>query len=130
MSYLTDTQAETVLRLSRERPQAFRGVYGRRRVEQAYQAVLRREMIQEGNGRPIPPEIAAGMTKPRETEDLYQVGVTMKDGGDVKYLGPMMGADAIGLIVEQVNRSILTGQRDDWSHAEAYPMTRIQELAE
>ena len=87
-------------------------------------------MIQEGNGRPIPPEIAAGMTKPRETEDLYQVGVTMKDGGDVKYLGPMMGADAIGMIVEQVNRSILTGQRDDWSHAEAYPMTRIQELAE
>ena len=124
-------RAERRLFSAQNRPAGmFQSEFRKRAMQRAYEARMRSEMQQEANGRPIPPEIAAGMTKPRETEDLYQVGVTMKDGGDVKYLGPMMGADAIGLIVEQVNRSILTGQRDDWSHAEAYPMTRIQELAE
>ena len=69
------------------------------------------------------------MTKPRETEALYQIGVTMKETGEVKFLGPMMGADALGMMVETINRQILAGQRDDWTHAEAYPMTRVQEIS-
>jgi hypothetical protein len=33
------------------------------------------------------------------------------------------------MIVEQINRDLLTGRRSDWAHAEAFPMTRIQEIA-
>lgn len=115
---------------SQNRPAGrFYGELQRRATDRAYREQLRRQMTEEANGAPIPPDILAGMTKPRETEDLYQVGVTMKETGEVKYLGPMMGADAIGMIVEQINRDLLTGRRSDWAHAEAFPMTRIQEIA-
>jgi hypothetical protein len=121
-------RAERRLFESRNRT-LFRGELSRRQDDAAYREVLRRNMTEEANGRPIPPEIAAGMTKPRETEDLYQIGVTVKGTGAVTFLGPMMGADALGMAVETINRQILTGQRDDWTHAEAYPMTRVQEMA-
>jgi len=107
----------------------FRSELSRRQDDAAYREVLRQNMTEEANGRPVPPEIAAGMTKPRETEDLWQVGVTLKASGAIQFLGPMMSAGGLGPAVEAINRQILTGQRDDWTHAEAYPMTRIQELA-
>ncbi len=107
----------------------FYGELQQRARERRYREQLRAQMIEEGNGAPIPPDIAAGMTKPRETEDLCQIGVTVKGTGEVKFLGPMMSANGLGPAVEAINRQILTGQRDDWTHAEAYPMTRIQEQA-
>lgn len=107
----------------------FYGELQRQADNRAYTEQLRTQMTEEANGAPIPPEILAGMTKPRETEELYQIGVTVKATGEVKFLGPMMGADALGPAVEGINRQILTGQRSDWTHAETYPMTRIQELA-
>ncbi len=107
----------------------FYGELQRRATERAYREKLRAQMTEEANGAPIPPDIAAGMTKPRDTEELYQIGVTVKATGEVKFLGPMMSGDGLGTAVEAINRQILTGQRDDWTHAEAYPMTRVQELA-
>jgi len=107
----------------------FQSEFRKRAMQRAYEARLRSQMTEEANGAPVPPEIAASMTKPRETEDLHQIGVTLKATGAVMFLGPMMGSDAIGMMAEQINRAILTGQRTDWTKAEAYPMTRIQELA-
>lgn len=103
----------------------FRGEFGRRADTATYQQVLRAQMEREANGEPIHPEIAAGLTKPREFEDLWQVGVTMADTKEVKFLGPRMGIDACRNSVEAINKQITSGQRSDWVHAEAYPMTRI-----
>ena len=67
---------------SQNRPAGrFYGELQRRATDRAYREQLRRQMTEESNGAPIPPDILAGMTKPRETEDLYQVGVTMKETG-------------------------------------------------
>ena len=102
---------------AKQRPaHQFYGELQRRATERAYREAMRTRMTEEANGAPIPPDILADMTKPRETEE-------------VKFLGPMMSGDGLGTAVEAINRQILTGQRDDWTHAEAYPMTRIQELA-
>lgn len=98
----------------------------RQSTNRAYAAALREQMIREANGEPVHPEVLAGMTKPRETEDLFQVGVTQRETKEVKFLGPMMGGDAIASIVAGINKQILSGQRADWTHAEAYPMTRVQ----
>lgn len=107
----------------------FQSEFRRRATQRAYEARLRSQMIEEANGAPVAPEIAAGMTKPRKTEELYQIGVTLRGSGGVKFLGPMMSGDGLGAAVEAINRQILSGERDDWTHAEAYPMTRIQECA-
>ena len=123
-------RADRRLFTAQQRPgHQFYGELQRRATERAYREAMRARMTEEANGAPIPPEIAAGMTKPRETEDLWQIGVTLKETGEVKFLGPMMSVAGLGTAVEALNRQILTGQRDDWTHAEAYPMTRIQELA-
>lgn len=114
-------------RMQQRRPEGrFYGELQRRATDKAYMTQLRSQMEQEANGAPVPPDIAARMTKARDPEELFQVGVTVKDTGAVQYLGPMMSADALGPIVEQINRQILTGARHDWTHAEAYPMTRIE----
>lgn len=123
-------RAERRLFAAQNRPSgAFYGELQKRATQRAYSEAMRSRMNREANGEPIPPEIAAGMTKPRETEDLWQIGVTMKDTNEVKFLGPMMHANGLGPAIEAINRQILTGQRSDWTHAEAYPMTRIQEYA-
>lgn len=120
-------RAQRRLEASMNRPLGrFQGEFGRRATQRAYQEQLRSQMEREANGEPIPPEIAAKMTKPRETEALFQIGVAEKETGAVKFLGPMMQAAALAPAVEAINRQILTGQRSDWTHAEAYPMTRVQ----
>ena len=114
-------------RLLQKRPSGrFTGEFARRATDRAYRAQLQSQIDEERNGAPIPPDIAASMTKPRPIEQLFQIGVTLKGSGAVQYLGPMMSADALGPAIEAINRQILTGARDDWTHAEAYPMTRIQ----
>ena len=123
-------RADRRLFTAKQRPaHQFYGELQRRATERAYREAMRTRMTEEANGAPIPPDILAGMTKPRETEELWQVGVTVKATGAVMFLGPMMSERGLGPSVEAINRQILTGQRDDWTHAEAYPMTRIQELA-
>ena len=110
-----------------QQPGRFVGELQRRAAQRAYERELRAQMQREANGEPVAQEIAAAMTKPRDMEPLFQMGVTETEGGRLVFLGPMMGGDAIGSMVEAVNRQILAGQRDDWIKAEAYPMTRIQE---
>ena len=107
----------------------FYGELQQRARDRRYREQLRTQMTEEANGAPIPPDVLAGMTKPKELDELYQIGVTMKGTNEVKFLGPMMNLNGLGPSLEAINRQILDGQRDDWTHAEAYPMTRIQELA-
>lgn len=97
-----------------------------RKARRAFERQYFRQLEDERNGAPVPPEIAAMMTKPREDETLFQVGVTSRLTKKVHFLGPMMSADACGISVEDINKQILGGQRRDWSHAAAFPMTRVQ----
>jgi hypothetical protein len=123
------SRAERRLQVALDRPkQRFMGELQVRAVQRAYQEQMRAQMEREANGEPISPEIAARMTKPKEPDELFQVGVTVKRNHKVRFLGPMMSIDAIGPMVEALNRQILAGERTDWTKAEAYPMTRIEEL--
>lgn len=86
---------------------------------------FRSQVEQERNGAPIDPRVAERMTKPKAPEQLWQVGIHVRDNGNVAFLGPMMSEDAIRGIVADVNKQIATSGRRDWSKAEAYPMTPI-----
>lgn len=84
---------------------------------------------QERNGRPIPGEIRALMTKEKEPDMLWQLMVHDRDANRLVPMGPMMSRDAVGISVEAINRQIAQGQRRDWTKAEAYPMTPISQGA-
>lgn len=96
-----------------------------RRAQNRLREQLRKQIEAERNGAPIPPDILAKMTKPKEPDALWQVMITERDSGNLVPMGPMMCADACGMMVEAVNKQITMGQRRDWKKAEAYPMTAI-----
>jgi hypothetical protein len=98
----------------------------RRADSAAYQAALRSQMEEEANGAPIPPEIAAKMTTEKPKDELWQVGVTVRNTRKVMFLGPMMSEAAIRQIASDVNKQIIQGQRRDWMMADAYPMTPVE----
>jgi hypothetical protein len=82
-------------------------------------------MQQESNGAPIPGAILERMTPAKEEDQLWQVMVHDRDANVLVPLGPMMGEGAIRQVVADINKQITTGQRRDWTKAEAYPMTPI-----
>jgi hypothetical protein len=99
------------------------------RQQRRFREQFRKQVEQERNGAPIPPEIAALMTKPKEQEILHQIVVTVRATKKKVALGPMMSKDACGLSAEAINRQITLGQRWDWIHAEIVPMTPISQGA-
>lgn len=103
----------------------FVGELRKRRDQSAYQAALRSQMEREANGEPIPGDVLERMTKPKAEDELWQVMVFDRDAQVLVPMGPMMNKDACGMCVEAVNRQIASGQRRDWTKAEAYPMTPI-----
>lgn len=104
----------------------FLGELARRGVNAAYGEVMRSEMEQEANGRPIPLQIAAKMTK-EKTDQLFQVMIPDRlDGGKLFHASPMMGRDACGAIAETINRQVVAGKRPNWGMAEVLPVQRIQ----
>jgi hypothetical protein len=114
----------------RNRPSGlFLGELQRRGLNREYQTQLRSQIEQETNGKPIDPEVAAKMTKAKESENLFQVMVTDALSKQQIPMGPMASRDACGLWAEAINRQITKGQRKDWSKAEVFPMTRILEGA-
>lgn len=98
-----------------------------RRAQKAFREQFRSQVEQERNGAPIPPEIAALMTKPKGEDVLFQVGVTVRATRKVFFLGPKMNEDACRQIASDVNTQIIQGQRRDWTFADAYPLTPIHQ---
>lgn len=98
----------------------------KRRDQTAYAEALRSQMEREANGQPIPGDVLERMTKEKAPDEMFQVGVTVRDTGKTVFLGPMMSEDAIRNIVAGVNKQIALGLRRDWTMADAYPMTPIQ----
>lgn len=117
----------------RQRPQGlFFSELSKRATNAAYQSLLRSEMEQEANGKPVDPELAARMTKPKLEEQLFQVMVPVKHGnGQTEMLrcSPMMNREACGFIAETIARQIAEGTRSDrrgWGMPEVLPMQRIE----
>ena len=80
----------------RQRPSgAFVGEFQRQADQRAYEQALREQMLEEENGAPIPGEIAEKMSRPKDEEMLWQVGVTDRATKKVLFLGPMMNESAI-----------------------------------
>lgn len=95
------------------------------RQQRRFREQFRKQVEEERNGAPIPPEVAAMMTKPKEQVILHQVMITVRETGKKVALGPKMLKDACGQIAEAVNKQIISGQRRDWSVAEVVPLTPI-----
>jgi hypothetical protein len=111
----------------RDRPAGrFLGELQRQGLNRAYQAQLRSQMTEEANGRPVDPEVAARMTKPKEDEQLFQVMVPDKTTGADFHASPMMSQEACGLIAETINRQVLAGKRKNWGLASVMPVQRIE----
>jgi hypothetical protein len=86
---------------------------------------FRKQVEEERNGAPIPGDVAARMTKPKEPDILHQIVVTVRESGRKVPLGPKMCAEALGQAVEAINKQIIQGQRRDWIHAEIVPLTPV-----
>jgi protoheme ferro-lyase len=97
----------------------------KRRDQAAYAEALRAQMQEEANGRPIPGDVLERMTKEKPEDELWQIMVHDRAANVMVPMGPMMSKDACGISVEAINRQIASGQRRDWTKAEAYPMTPI-----
>lgn len=98
-----------------------------RRAQKGLRERFRSQVEQERNGAPVPPEIAARMTRSKDPEQLWQVMATERETKELVRISPMMNADACGMICEAANRAIIAGQRRDWLKAETYPMTPISQ---
>jgi hypothetical protein len=111
----------------RDRPSGqFLGELQRRGLNRTYQEQLRSQMEREANGAPVDPEVAARMTAPKETEQLFQVMVPDKVTGKAFQASPMMSEQACGVIAETINRQVIAGQRKNWGMAEVIPLQRIE----
>lgn len=95
------------------------------RQKRRFREQFRKQVEEERNGAPIPGDVAALMTKPKEQVILHQVMITVRGSGKKVPLGPRMSKDACGICAEAVNKQIISGQRRDWSVAEVVPLTPI-----
>lgn len=92
-----------------------------RRFRQQFAA----QVEQERNGKPVDPEIAARMTKPKVDQPLWQVIATRRDGGGQLAVGPMMLKPYAEEFAAVINRYIIDGKEKIWSNAVVAPMTPI-----
>lgn len=79
----------------------------------------------ERNGAPVPPEIAARMTKPKAPDILWQVVVTKRATRQLIPIGPMMDEEACGMLAEAINVHVAAGKEKDWMKAEIVCCTPI-----
>ena len=67
---------------------------------------------QDRNGRPIPGEILAKMTKPKEAQPLYQVFCEIR-GGDVIPISPALGKQGAEAVMQGFIQAMLKGFQPD-----------------
>ena len=92
-----------------------------RRFRRQFEAQVERER----NGAPVPPEIAARMTKPKVVDPLFQVVVTVRDTGKLLAVAPMMLKPYAEEMAATINRFIIAGQEKTWTNAAVVPLTPI-----
>lgn len=91
-----------------------------RRQRRAFRRQWDKQINEERNGAPIPPEIAERMTKPIE-RILYQVVVTKTADHKPLRVGPAMIRDAAEMLAEAINKAVAAGQERTWSDATVAP---------
>ena len=79
------------------------------------------QVEQERNGAPIPAEIAARMTKPKEADAAYQVFVDIKGENGSRPVSPKFiggeGEEVCFQILEALNAKICLGNLKGWGNA-------------
>ena len=85
------------------------------------QKQLDHQMEEERNGAPIPPEIAAKMTKLNEQPMLYQLWVEVKGRIGPLAVGPRMSKEALEGVVSAVNQQIALGKEKTWGNPHILP---------
>lgn len=71
---------------------------------------LESQVEQERNGAPIPPEIAARLTREAEAQSLCQVWVERRNGKPPIPFGPKMMKDACEMLSIAINQQIALGR--------------------
>lgn len=93
----------------------------KRRFLRQFQA----QVEQERNGKPVDPEIAARMTKPKDPDQLWQVMATLRESGKQIAVGPMMLRPYAEELAATINRFVIEGKERVWSNASVVPLTPI-----
>ena len=79
------------------------------------------QLEQERNGAPIPRDIAARMTKPKEADAAYQVFVDIKGENGSRPVSPKFiggeGEEVCFQILEALNAQICLGNLKGWGNA-------------
>ena len=84
------------------------------------------QVEQERNGAPIPPEIAARMTKPKEESPLWQVVVEGKLKTGLRPMGPRWERrDAAEMLASEINRCVAAGLERTFTKAMVVPLTQL-----
>ena len=79
----------------------------------------------ERNGAPVPPEIAARMTKPKAPDELFQVVVTHAVSRRLIPVTPMMRKDMCEEFAKAVNVHVAAGKEKTWMDAQVVACTPI-----
>ena len=96
------------------------------RQKRRLKAIFDKQIEQERNGAPVPAEIAERMTKPRISDEMFQVNVTARKSGKVVPFGPKWTKDAAGALCEAINRAIIEGKELSFTKAEVVPLNLIR----
>lgn len=97
-----------------------------RREKRRFKAQWDSQIEQERNGAPIPGEIAARMTKPKEQEALFQVTVENRQGRLLP-VGPMVVRQVADEFRAAINTQIALGQEKMWRNPIVVPCTLISQ---
>ena len=95
------------------------------RQQKRFRKQFAAQVEEERNGKPIDPEVAARMTKPKPVEPLYQVVATVKQTGEKIPVGPMIIKPVAEDFAATINRFIVDGKEKTWSNAVVVPMTPL-----
>jgi hypothetical protein len=95
------------------------------RQQKRFRKQFAAQVEEERNGKPIDPEVAARMTKPKPVEPLHQVVATVKETGEKIAVGPMVVRPVAEEFCATINRFIIDGKEKTWSDAVVVPMTPI-----
>ena len=104
----------------------FRGELQARADQAAYQEQLRKQMGEEERGAPIDPEIAAGMTKPKIEEPLYQVVAIDRETRRLTPVFPAVIKSVAEEFLVAMNAMIAAGRDKNYVGPIVVPVTPMQ----
>ena len=96
------------------------------RQKRAFKAQYEKQLNEERNGAPVPPEIAARMTPEKKPEVLWQVVVSLGPTALPLRVGPQASQDFAEFFASTINAQVAAGREKTWRNAVAVPCLGVK----